>query len=70
MIANKRNQFFGLILDQLYSCLKSELDFNKDENCGTDKNIQCDLQKNEIEKLKKELIAHKVELTEKNEEIF
>ena len=32
--------------------------------------MQCDLYKNEIEKLQKELIAHKDELIERNQEIY
>ena len=51
---------------------KEELnfDFTIDESCSADKNIQCDLYKNEIEKLQKELIAYKDELIERNEEIY
>ena len=45
-------------------------DFFIDESCGADKNIQCDLYKNEIEKLQKELISYKAELIERNEEIY
>ena len=45
-------------------------DFTLDESCSADKNIQCDLYKNEIEKLQKELIAYKAELIERNEEIY
>ena len=44
--------------------------FTLDESCSADKNIQCDLYKNEIEKLQKELIAYKAELIERNEEIY
>ena len=32
--------------------------------------MQCDLHKNEVEKLQKELIAYKAELIERNEEIY
>ena len=45
-------------------------DFTIDESFGADKNIQCDLYKNEIEKLQKELIAYKTELIERNEEMY
>ena len=50
---------------------KEELnvDFTIDESCSADKNIQCDLYKNEIEKLQ-ELIAYKDELIERNEKIY
>ena len=34
------------------------------------KNIHCDLYKNEIDKLQKELITYKAELIERNEEIY
>ena len=47
-----------------------DFDFTTDESCSADKNIQCDLYKNEIEKLRKELIAYKAELNERNEEIY
>ena len=45
---------------------KEELnfDFTIHESCSADKNMQCDLQKNKIEKLQKELIAYKDELIE------
>ena len=46
------------------------VDFTIDESCSADKNIQCDLYKNEIDKLQKELIAYKPELIEKNEEVY
>ena len=51
---------------------KEELnfDFTIDESCSADKNIQCDLYKNEIEKLQKELIAYEDEFIERNEEIY
>ena len=51
---------------------KKELnfDFTIDEICSADKNMQCDLYKNEIDKLQKELIAYKDELIERNEEIY
>ena len=45
-------------------------DFTIDESCSADKNIQCDLNKTEIEKLQKELIAYKAELIERNEAIY
>ena len=45
-------------------------DFTIDGSCSADKNMQCDLYKNEIEKLQKELIAYKAELIERNEEIY
>ena len=44
-------------------------DFTIDESFSADKNIQCDLYKNEVEKLQ-ELIAYKAELIERNEEIY
>ena len=44
--------------------------FTIDESCSADKNIQCDLYKNEIEKLQNELIAYKAELIARNEEIY
>ena len=44
-------------------------DFTVDESCSADKNIKCDLYKNELEKLQNELIAYKAELIERNEEI-
>ena len=47
-----------------------DFDFTIDESCSADKNIQCDLYKNEIEKLQKELIAYKAESNERNEEIY
>ena len=46
------------------------VDFTIDESCSADKNILCDLYKNEIDKLQKELIAYKPELIEKNEEVY
>ena len=46
------------------------LDFTIHESCSAGKNMQCDLYKNEIEKLQKELIAYKAELIERNEEIY
>ena len=51
---------------------KEELrfDFTIDKRCSADKNIQCDLYKNEIEKLHKEFIAYKDELIKRNEEIY
>ena len=45
---------------------KKHFDFTMDESCSADKNIQCDLYNNEIEKLQKEL----AELIERNEEIY
>ena len=47
-----------------------EFDFTVDESYSTDKNIQCDLYKNEIDKLQKEFIAYKAELNERNEELY
>ena len=49
---------------------KLNFDFIIDESCSADKNIQCDLYKNEIEKLQKELITYKDGLIERNEEIY
>ena len=44
--------------------------FYSAESYSAYKNMQCDLYKNEIEKLQKELIAHKDELIERNQEIY
>ena len=41
---------------------KANFDFTIDESCIADKNIPCDLYKNEIEKMQKELIAYKAGL--------
>ena len=41
---------------------ETNFDFTIDESCNADKNISCDLYKNEIEKMQKELIAYKSEL--------
>ena len=49
---------------------EENFDFAIDQSCSANKNIQCDLYKNEIEKLQKELIAYKAELIERNEEIY
>ena len=38
---------------------KVNFDFTIDASCSADKNMQCDLHKNEIEKLQKELIVYK-----------
>ena len=46
------------------------VDFNIDESCSADKNIQCNLYKNEIEKLQKELIVYEPELIERSEEVY
>ena len=46
------------------------LDFTIHESCSAGKNMQCDLYKNEIKKLQKELITYKAELIERNEEIY
>ena len=49
---------------------KLNFDFTIDESCSADKYIQCDLYKNEIEKLQKDLITYKDESIERNEEIY
>ena len=49
---------------------KVSFDFTIDKSCSADKNIQCDLYKNEIGKLQKELIAYKTELIERNEGVY
>ena len=56
----------------MWSGEKEELnfDFTIDESFSADKNMQCDLSKNKIEKLQKELTAYKDELIERNEEIY
>ena len=41
---------------------KANFDFTIDGSCIADKNIPCDLYKNEIEKMQKELIAYKAGL--------
>ena len=48
---------------------KVSFDFTIDKSCSADKNIQCDLYKNDIGKLQ-ELIAYKTELIERNEGVY
>ena len=45
-------------------------DFTIDEICSADKNIQCNLYKNEIEKLQRELTTYKAELIERHKQIY